>query len=67
MIDNHKTNWNHMLFSTLCAYQIATKIATCFTLLQLIHGVEAILSIECGIPSLKLAIELLSDISTKED
>jgi hypothetical protein len=41
--------------------------ATGFTLFQLVYGVEAILLIECEIPSLKLAIELLPNTSTEEE
>ena len=31
------------------------------------HGVESVLSVECEIPSLKLAVELLPDTSTLEE
>ena len=34
---------------------------------QLVHGVESVLSIECEIPSLKLAIDLLLDTSALEE
>ena len=31
------------------------------------HGVESVLSVECEIPSLELAVELLLDTSTLEE
>ena len=34
---------------------------------QLIHGVEAILPIECEVPSLKIAVELFSDMAQLEE
>jgi hypothetical protein len=51
-----------MLFSALWAYRTAMKIATGFTPFHLVHGVEATLPIECEIPTLRTAIELLPDI-----
>ena len=59
-----KTNWNIMLYPALWAYRTAVKIASGFSPYQLIHGVESVLPVECEIPSLKLAIELLLDTST---
>ena len=56
-----------MLYPALWAYQTAVKTATGFSPYQLIHGVESILPVECEIPSLKLAIELLLDTSTLEE
>ena len=58
-IDMHKSNWHLMLFSALWAYQTLVKDATEFTPFQLVYGLEATLPIECEIPSLKLAVELL--------
>ena len=43
------------------------KTATGFSPYQLIHGVESVLPVECEIPSLKLAIELLPDTSALEE
>ena len=40
---------------------------TSFSPYQLVHGVESVLSVECEIPSLKLAIELLLDTSALEE
>ena len=39
------------------------KTATGFSLYQLVHGVESVLPVECEIPSLKLAIEILPNTS----
>ena len=38
-----------------------------FTPFQLVYGIEAILSIECEIPSLKLAVKLLLNTSAEEE
>ena len=43
------------------------KTATSFSPSQLVHRVESVLSVECEIPSLKLAIELLLDTSPLEE
>ena len=34
---------------------------------QLVHGLESVFPIECEIPSLKLAVELLPDTSSLEE
>jgi hypothetical protein len=65
-VNKHKTNWNHMLFSMLWAYRTTVKTATHFTPFHLVHGVEATLPIECEIPTLCTAIELLPDTSLME-
>jgi transposase InsO family protein len=65
-INKHKTNWHHILFSTLWAYQTAVKTATGFTPFHLIHGVEATLPIECEIPTVHTAIEFLPDTAPME-
>ena len=43
------------------------KTATGFTPFQLVHGLESVFPIECEIPSLKLAVELLLDTSSLEE
>jgi hypothetical protein len=63
IVNQHKTNWHHMLFSALWAYRIVVKNATCFTSFHLFHGIKATLPIECKIPMLCTAIELLPNIS----
>lgn len=59
IVNTHKSNWHLMLFPALWAYRTLVKDATGFTPFQLIYGLEATLPVECEIPSLKLAIELL--------
>ena len=56
-----------MLYPTLWDYSTTVNIATDFSPSQLIHGVESIFPVECEIPSLKLAIELLPDTSPLEE
>ena len=56
-----------MLFSALWAYWTSTKGTTGFAPFQLIYGLEATLSIECEIPSLKLVVELLPETSPQEE
>ena len=56
-----------MLYLALWAYRTVVKTATDFSPYQLVHGVESILPIECEIPSLKLAMELLPETSTLEE
>ena len=55
-----------MLFSALWAYRTSIKTSTGFTPFQLVYGLEAVLPIECEIPSLKLAIELLPATSEED-
>ena len=43
------------------------KTTTGFTPFQLVYGLEAVLRIQCQIPSLKLVVELLSDTSVEEE
>jgi hypothetical protein len=65
-VNKHKTNWHHMLFSSLWAYRTTVKTATGFTPFHLVHGIEATLPIECKIPTLRTAIELLPDTAPIE-
>ena len=67
MIGIHKTSWHTMLFSALWAYRTSVKSATGFTPFWLVYGLEAILPIECEIPSLKLVVELLPNTSAEEE
>ena len=62
----HKLNWHSMLFSALWAYRTSVKTSTGFTPFQLVYGLEVVLPIDCKIPSLKLAIELLPATSKEE-
>jgi transposase InsO family protein len=65
MIEIHKTSWHTMLFSALWAYWTSVQSAIGFTPFRLVYGVEAILPIECEIPSLKLAVKLLPNTSVE--
>jgi hypothetical protein len=65
MVGENKTSWHLQLFSTLWAYHTSVKTSTGFTPFQLVYGIEAVLPIECEIPSLKLKIELLPHTSTE--
>jgi predicted signal transduction protein with EAL and GGDEF domain len=67
MIGVHKTSWHTMLFSSLWAYKTSIKSATRFTPFWLVYGLEAILPIECKIPSLKLVVELLPNTFAGEE
>ena len=66
MVKKHKTNWNLMFFPALWAYRISVKISTEFTHFHLVFSEEAVLSIECEIPSLHLAVEILPDTKPLE-
>ena len=67
MINLAKSNWHLMLYSTLWAYRTFVKTATSFSPFQLVYGLEAVFPIECQIPSLKLAVQLLPDTSPLEE
>ena len=43
------------------------KTTTGFTPFQLVYGLEVVLPIQCQIPSLKLAVEILPNTSTEEE
>ena len=66
MVRTHKSNWHVHLFSTLWAYRTFAKTAMAFTPFQLVYGWEAVLPIECEIPSLWLTIELLPHTTEEE-
>jgi hypothetical protein len=59
IVNKHNTNSHHTFFSALWDYCMVVKISIGFTLFHLIHGIEATLPIECEIPTLGNAIELL--------
>ena len=56
-----------MHYPALWAYRTIVKTVTIFSQYQLVHGVELILPVECEIPSLKLAVQLLLDTSPLEE
>jgi hypothetical protein len=66
-VNTTKSNWNLMLYLTLWAYRTSVKTATRFSPFQLVHGVEAVFPIECEIPSLKIVVELLPDMTQLEE
>ena len=66
MIGVCKRNWHLILYSTLWAYRTSVINASGFTPFQLVYGLEAVLPIQCEIPLLKLAIDLLPDTSEEE-
>ena len=67
MVGQAKSNWHLLIFSALWAYRNTLKNSTGFTPFQLVYGLEATLSIECEIPSLKLVVELLPNTSIDEE
>ena len=67
MVGDHKSNWHHTLFSAIWTYKNSVKTTTGFTPFQLVYGLEAVLPVQCQIPSLKISIELLPDTSTEEE
>ena len=56
-----------MLYPTLWACRTNVKITMGFSPFQLIHGVEAVTPIECEIPSLKIAIHVLPNMTELEE
>eukprot|EP00253_Pinus_taeda_P024853 PITA_24853 len=67
LVGNHKANWNRILYSVLWAYRTSIKTPTGSTPFQLVYGLEAVLPIECQIPCLQIASELLPNIIAKEE
>jgi hypothetical protein len=67
MVGTNKTSWHLQFFSTLWAYRTSVKTTTRFTPFQLVYVIEAVLPIECEIPSLKLTVELLPHTSAEEE
>ena len=56
-----------MLYPTLWAYQTNVKTTTGFSPFQLVHGVEVVTPIECEIPSLRIVIHVLPDMTELEE
>lgn len=56
-----------MLYPKLWAYQTSVKTSTNFTHFQLVYRLESIFPVECEIPSLKLAVELLLETSSLKE
>ena len=62
-INAARSNWHIMLYPALWAYQTNVKTATGFSPFQLVHEVEVVTPVECEIPSLKIAIHVLPDMT----
>jgi len=60
-MNKHKTNWHHMLFSTLWAYRMKIKTTIGFTPFHLVYKVDVVLPIECEIPTLQTTVKLLTN------
>ena len=56
-----------MLYPMLWAYQTNVKTATGFSPFQLVNEVEVVTSIECEVPSLKISIHVLLDMTELEE
>jgi transposase InsO family protein len=65
-VSQSKSKWRVMLYTALWAYRTMVNTSIGFSPFKLVHGMEPILPIECEIPSLKLATELLPDTSDIE-
>ena len=60
-INASRTNYNIMLYPVLWEYWTNVKTTTSFSAFHLFHKVEAVTSVECEIPSLKISIHILLD------
>ena len=67
MVGKQKSSWYLKLYSKICAYRTLVKNVTGFTPFHLVYGLEFVLPIECKIPSLKLAIELLPNTTAEKE
>ena len=56
-----------MLYPNFWAYRTNVKTTTGFSPFQLVHGVEAVTPVECEIPSLKITIHVLPDMTELEE
>ena len=56
-----------MLYPALWAYRTNVKTATWLSPFQLVHGVEAIIPVECEIPYLNIDIHVLLDMNKLEE
>ena len=67
MVGTHKSNYHLKHVLALWAYQNSIKNITSFSPFQIFYGLEAILPIECEIPSLQLTIDLFPNTSIEEE
>ena len=56
-----------MFYPALWAYRTNVKTATRFSPFQRVHRVETVTSVECEIPSLKIAIHVLPNTTELEE
>ena len=56
-----------MLYPALWEYRTNVKISRGFSPSQLVHRVEAVTLVECEIPSLKIAIHILPEMTELEE
>ena len=56
-----------LMYRALWAYRTMVNTTIGFFPYQLVHGLESVLSVECEIPLLNIAIELLPDTSALEE
>ena len=66
-INASRPNGNIMLYPVLWEYRTNVNTTTSFSAFQLFHKVEAVTSVECEIPSLKIAIHILLDTTEIEE
>jgi hypothetical protein len=66
-INSARSNWHLMLYSALWAYRTSVKTTTGYSPFQLVYVMEVVLPIECQIPSLKSAVQLLPDTSPLQE
>ena len=62
-INTARSNWNIMLYHALWSYRTNVKISRGFSPFQFVHGVEAVTPVECEIPSVKISIHVLTDMT----
>ena len=66
-INGSWSNCNILLYPALWAYQTNVNTTTIFSPFQLVHGVEAVVSVEWEIPPLKIVIHVLLDTTDLEE
>eukprot|EP00253_Pinus_taeda_P005424 PITA_05424 len=67
LVGNHKIHWHRMLYHALWEYRTSVKTITGFTSFQLAYGLDAVLPIECQIPSLQFDVEILPSTIAEEE
>ena len=57
IVSRTKKDWHERLGEALCAYRTTHRTATGATPYSLVYGSEAVLPLECQVPSLRIAIQ----------